>query len=52
MNRKVGSGGGRRADPTKMRLLDFLTGQEAGSTGRDYELKPQKSLQHILSGSA
>jgi hypothetical protein len=50
MNWKIRSGGGRGAVPTNVRLLDFLTGQEAGSTGRDYELNPKK--RHNLSGSA
>jgi hypothetical protein len=36
--------------PQKARLLDFLTGQEAGTPGRDYELKPRK--RHNLTGSA
>jgi hypothetical protein len=50
MNWKIRSKGGRLAVPTRVRLLDFLTGQEAGSTGRDDELKPRK--RHNLSGSA
>jgi hypothetical protein len=47
---KIESRGGRRAVPTKMRLIDFLTGQEAGTIGRDYELNPRK--RHNLTGSA
>jgi hypothetical protein len=50
MNWKIGSRGGRQAVPTKGETLDILTGQEAGTTGRGYELKPRK--RHNLPGSA
>ena len=49
MNWKIRSRGGKQTVPTKVRLLDFVAGEEAGSTGRDDELKPR--TRHNLSGS-